>query len=76
VHQGNYNFKVEARKLIEHALLDTMTLVLPITGRDIMGKLDIPPGPQVGNLLEKARIIYNNEHCSRDELLEKLRMQK
>jgi hypothetical protein len=76
VLQGNYNFKVEARKLIEHALLDKMTPMLPITGRDILRKLDIPPGPQVGNLLEQARIIYNNEHCSRDELLEKLRMHK
>ena len=71
--QGNYDFEVEARKLIEHVLLQKMIPVLPITGQDIINEFNVVPGPIVGQLLEKARNIYNNEPCSRDELLEKLR---
>lgn len=71
--QGNYDFEVEARKLIEHVLLYKTTPVLSITGHDIITEFNVMPGPEVGQLLEKARNLYNNEPCSRDELLEKLR---
>jgi len=71
--QGSYDFEVEARKLIEHVLLYEMTSIMPITGNDIMNELKVEPGPEVGQLLDKARIIHNTEPCSRDELLEKLR---
>jgi len=71
--RGNYDFEVEARKLIEHALLQKMIPALPITGHDILNEFNVVPGPIVGQLLEKARNLYNIEPCSRDELLEKLR---
>ncbi len=70
--QGNYDFEVQARKLIEHALLHETTPVLPITGHDIMEEFNIAPGPQVGQLLEQARILYNASPCSRDGLIKKL----
>lgn len=67
-----YDFSVEARKLIEHALLTATVLVLPITGADVMRRFDIPPGPQVGSLLERARRLYDEKPCSAKELLERL----
>ena len=70
--QGNYDFKTEGRKLIEHVLLVETTPVLPITGDDIIRKFNIPSGPQVGELLRKARLLYDTEPCPQDALLEKL----
>lgn len=73
--QGNYDFEFEARKLIEDVLLHETTAVLPITGRDIMEAFNIAPGPQVGQLLKRARVLYDADPCSRDDLLEKLRQE-
>lgn len=70
---GTYDFKVEARKLIEHAFLIEMTPVLPITGRDIMSELNIPRGNQVGELLKRANAYYNEGAHTRENLLQKLR---
>ncbi len=75
VQQGSYDFEVEGRKLIEHALLTEMTPVLPITGKDIIEEFNLAPGPQVGELLKVARKLYTNEPCSRDRLLAKLRLE-
>jgi len=72
--QGDYDFKVEARKLIEHVLLNETTAVLPITGNDIMQEFSIPPDQQVGQLLELARNLHNADpYLSHADLLEKLR---
>lgn len=73
--QGHYDFRIEARKLIEHALLSETTAVLPITGHDIMETFNIKPGPKVGELLESARIIYHDQPCSREDLLHKVRQE-
>ncbi len=73
--QGNNNFEVEARKLIEHVLLYKLTPVLPITGNDIIKEFNISPGPEVGKFLERARKLYSAEPCSRDDLLKKLRLE-
>lgn len=72
--RGDYEFEVEARKLIEHVLLNEMTDVLPITGADIMREFSIPPGPKVGDYLEKAKKIFSNEGycCSKETLIQKL----
>jgi hypothetical protein len=75
LQQGNYDFEVEARKLIEHVLLHETTAVLPLTGKDIMLEFNIPPGRQVGQLLEQARNLYiADPYLSRNDLLEKLRV--
>lgn len=74
--QGDYYFEIEARKLIEHVLLYETTAVLPITGDNIMQEFNIPPGRQVGQMLELARNLYNADpYLSRNDLLEKLREQ-
>jgi len=70
--KGNYEFEIEARKLIEDVLLNKITSVLPITGYDIINELNVVPGPKVGLFLEKARNLYSIKPCSREELLEKL----
>lgn len=70
--KGNYEFEIEARKLIEHVLLNKITSVIPITGYDIINEFNIVPGPKVGLFLEKARNLYSIKPCSREELLEKL----
>jgi hypothetical protein len=73
---GSYEFAIEARKLIEHALLTVTTRVLPITGYDIMQELGVPSGPDVGRLLERAPQLYNANPCSRDMLLDQLRQER
>jgi hypothetical protein len=76
VQQGSYDFEVEGRKLIEHALLTEMISVLPITGKDIIDEFNLSPGPQVGDLLRIARKLYMEEPCSRDILITKLRLEQ
>ncbi len=71
--QGTYDFNIEARKLIENALLAES--VLPITGNDVMSELGIRPGPQVGQMLISARNLYAGGFRGRDELLEQLKKQ-
>lgn len=70
---GDFDFEIEARKLIEHTLLFETTPVLPITGLDIMKEFNIPPGPSVGEHLERARKIFLSNPCPGNELLGKLR---
>lgn len=70
---GTYNFNIEARKLIEHALLNETVSVQPITGNDIMKQFNLQPSRQVGELLKIARTFYNADpYLSRSDLLEKL----
>jgi hypothetical protein len=71
-----YDFAIEARKLIEHALLTVTTRVLPITGHDIIQELGVPSGPDVGRLLERARQLYDANPCSREMLLDQLRRER
>ena len=68
-----YDFRAEARKLVEQVLLSSVTPVLPITGKDIMEAFGVAPGPRVGELLEKARRIYDQKPCKRESLLDQLK---
>ena len=70
--QLGYNFETEARRVIEATLLTEILPVLPITGRDVMDALGIGPGPRVGEVLARARGIYLQNPCSREELLARL----
>lgn len=74
--KAEYDFGVEARKLIERALLSALTSVLPVTGKDVMEAFQIPPGPRVGELLEQARILYESRPCGREALIEQLKASK
>jgi hypothetical protein len=71
--QGAYDFSVEARKLVEHALLTDTTPILPITGLDVIQELGLRPGPLVGEMLKKARDMYIAQPCSKEELITKLK---
>lgn len=68
-YSGDYDFEVEARKLIEDAALSENNRTLPITGKDVMEKFNIPAGPRVGELLEKAKQIYLELRCDKTRLL-------
>lgn len=67
-----YDFEREATLLIEKALLDDGSGVLPITGDDIIEALAVSPGPVVGDLLLAARTYYLANMCTKEELLEHL----
>lgn len=69
---ADYDFRREARKLVEHSLLHATTPLLPITGHDIIERLGIEPGPEVGQLLKRARTLYDQSPCATEELLERL----
>lgn len=66
------DFEVEARKLVERAMLSETSNVLPITGHDVMGAFQIPPGLEVGRILGMARSLYEASPCGRAELLQRL----
>lgn len=71
--QYGYDFEVEARRLIEHCIINDTMAVLPITGNDIINRFkSIEPGPKVGELLEKAKKIYEDNPCKKEELLRQL----
>lgn len=70
--RAGYDFEREARKLVERALLDAGTSVLPITGADIIQVFGIEPGPGIGEVLRVARQIYDLGPCNREVLLARL----
>ena len=72
----DYSFEDEGRRLIEHTILNEAQFPLPISGSDVMNGLGIPPGPEVGALLRKARTLYAAAPCGRDELISRLKCQE
>lgn len=70
---SDYEFAIEARKLIEDALLKDITSVLPITGADLLAEFELSPGPKVGLILVEAKRLYEATPCPRDSLIGKLR---
>lgn len=70
----NYDFQVEARKLIEDSIIKDLPSIIPVTGKDIIQHLNIPPGPEIGNLLTIARKKYqDNPYYTKEQLLNTLR---
>jgi hypothetical protein len=67
-----YDFEVEARKLVEQTLTTSVDLPLPITGRDIIRRLGVQPGPEVGKLLRRARDLYRAAPEDGERLLKRL----
>jgi len=70
---SGYIFEVEARKLIENAILTDLTNLMPITGVDVIREFSLQPGKLVGQLLETAQELYQRSPCGRTELFERLR---
>ncbi|MGJ0485138.1 MAG: hypothetical protein ACR65R_11490 [Methylomicrobium sp.] len=76
IYDAEFDFKTEARKLIEDAALSENKSIPPVTGKDIIEYFDIAPGPLVGDLLEQAKQLYIVERCDKPTLLERLREKK
>ena len=68
-----FDFRFEARRLVEDALLSEWPRLLPITGTDIIRELAIPAGRDVGRALEMARSFYHAGTFNREDLLHKVR---
>ena len=67
-----YDFHYEARRLVEKSFLESPERP-PITGRDIIQHLSVPPGKEVGRLLEHADRLFREGCRERDALLARLR---
>ena len=67
--EDGFDFDFEATRLIERTLLDEDSVVLPITGLDVIDTLGVKSGPEVGVLLEKARRYFEVHRCTKEELL-------
>jgi hypothetical protein len=72
--KGTYDFREQARLMIEHTLLNEVELPVPISGRDIMTQLGINAGPEVKRLKAEAQRLYNEKPSNKEEIMEKLRL--
>ncbi len=72
--EDEFDFSYEATRLIEKSMLDDSTIVLPITGKDIILELSIKPGPIVGIILEEGRKRFCATLCNKDELIGHLKL--
>ena len=70
---GGYVFEFEARRLVEHTIMNDYDLPLPITGSDVMREFGLPPGRDVGRMLRKARSLYRDTPRGREQLICALR---
>ena len=69
----SYIFEEEARKLIEQTLLNETEVPLPISGKDVIRELGISSGTEVWQSLRKAKALYFQEPCGKEQLLSRLR---
>ena len=70
--EDGFDFEFEATRLIEKTLLDEDSVILPITGRDLVEQIGVKPGPIIGKLLEEGRRHFEVVQCSKDELISHL----
>lgn len=59
--------------MIERDLIDHVADVLPINGRDVMDRLGLAPGRDVGDALLRARELFRSGIVDPAELLERLK---
>ena len=71
--EDGFEFEFEATRLIERTLLDEDSVVLPVTGRDLIEELGVKPGPVVGELLEEARRHFGVHRSGKRKLIAHLR---
>lgn len=67
-----YDFDFEARRLVEKSFLENPERP-PITGRDIIERLGVSPGKEVGRLLECADRLFREGFRQKEALLDRLR---
>lgn len=60
-------------RIIERDLLNHVSDILPIDGRDVMSALDLEPGPEIGRALQHARELFRAGIRYRSQLLEGLK---
>ena len=60
-------------RIIERDLLNHVSDILPIDGRDVMSALDLEPGPEIGRALQHARELFRAGIRDRSQLLEGLK---
>lgn len=65
----DFNFEIHAYKIIERFLLKKE--ILPIDGKDVLS-LGVKEGKMVFTLLLKAREIFYNQPCNKEELLKSI----
>ncbi|WP_153304463.1 HD domain-containing protein [Desulfosudis oleivorans] len=70
------NIQEEARKIVEHTIIKDSNIPLPITGRDIIAVLNIPPGPEIRAKLKEAEELFFKSPCGREELLAQLKSEE
>lgn len=70
---ADYDFELEARRLVENALLLDIAAGMPLTGKDIIEELGFAPGPKVGSALTLARRLFDEAPRDRDALLAALK---
>lgn len=70
--QEGYDFSYEARRLVEGTFLENPERP-PITGREIIEILGVPPGKGVGRVLEHGKRLFREGVREREALLDKLR---
>jgi hypothetical protein len=68
-----YSFQIEARRLVEYALLVDLAAGIPVTGEDIMTEFGLAPGPEVGALLTRAKAVFEESPRDRADLLATLK---
>lgn len=71
--EDGFDFNFEATRLVERTFLNDDSIILPITGVDLITTLGVERGPQVGKLLEEARRHFEVNPCTKAELLDHLR---
>ena len=59
-------------RLMERDLLEYEDGILPVSGRDVMAQFGLPPGPEVGAMLRRARELFGAGVREKDELLARL----
>lgn len=67
----DFNFENHAYKIIERFLLRKE--IIPIDGQDILS-LGIEPGKRIFDLLLKAKEIFYNQPCNKEDLLKSIKL--
>ena len=62
----------EAELIVYATLLLEWDNYCPVSGHDVITRLGITPGPDVGKILLRARNMWREQPCSADELLIRL----
>lgn len=68
-----YDFRQEARRLVEQSLISDAAIGLPLTGQDLLSEFAVSPGPVVREGLELAFQRFQQGPCGREELIVHLR---